>query len=77
MQINPEANARQIAESWVNGNISRVIDQLKNDHPGLTAMVIVQGTYDGLLTVADCNTICDLLIDDRYKRLQGETTCNK
>jgi len=75
MIISPEANACEIAKSWVNGNRSWVIDQLKNDHPGLTAAVIVQGTHSSILTAADCNAITNLLVADRHKQHnEGETT---
>ena len=72
MVIDPDANALELAQSWVSGNHNDVIHQLKTDHPGLTAAVIVQGTHDRILTAADCNTITNMLIDDRVEQYRNE-----
>ena len=38
MRIDPEVAASDLVKSWKNGNKKSVIDALKNDHPGLTAL---------------------------------------
>lgn len=59
---------------WRNGNRKAVIDALEEEHPGLTATFIVSGVQwpDGALrlTVADCNTISNLLTDRRTELFQ-------
>ena len=68
--IDLDVCASELAESWINGNKSWVISMLKNDHPGLTALLIVQfGPFgDNLLSVSDCNEIANRVIDDRAER---------
>lgn len=56
-------------ESWKNGNRNDVIETLANDHPGLTAMFLVQGTDEDILTSTDCDMVTNLLIERRKERL--------
>ena len=69
--IDLDATSSDLAKSWVNSNQSHVIRTLKNDHPGLTALLLVQhGPWcDGILTQGDCNSIANRLIDDRADRV--------
>ena len=62
--VDHDISYTELAESWVNGNRSWVIDNLKMRHPAITALVIVQGSQDGLLDLGDCNSIANLLRDD-------------
>ena len=72
MKIDPDVTASELIESWINGNLAYVIDALSSDHPGLTAMVIVQGIHDRLLDAGDVNSITNMLLDRRvslYKEM--------
>ena len=69
-QIDCEVSASELIESWKNGNTGYVIDKLARDHAGLAAVMIVQGAQDRTLTVSDCNSIANLLIDKRRERCQ-------
>jgi len=64
MKVDHDVSATELAESWVNGNRSWVIDNLKYRHPAITALTIVQGAQDGLLSVGDCNSIANMLMED-------------
>ena len=70
LKIDPDASYRELCEAWKNGNKVDVLDKLANDHAGLTAIVIVQGSQDRLLTLSDCNEICNGLIDRRRRICQ-------
>jgi hypothetical protein len=65
IKIDDSVSYTDIIESWKNGNKSDVIRKLANDHAGLTALVLVQGSQDRLLTLSDCNEITNRLIDAR------------
>lgn len=67
MKIDTDILAQEIIDSWVNGNITWVIDKLSTDHAGLTALVLVQGASDRSLSLADCNSIANRLIDRRQE----------
>lgn len=69
VSIDDEVSARELALSWKNGNKSDVLNKLKGDHPGLTALLIVQCSQDRLLTVEDCNEITTSLIEARRELL--------
>jgi hypothetical protein len=69
VSIDDEAYATDLIASWKNGNKSDVINKLASDHPGLTALVIVQGCTDRLLSVSDCNEIANRLTDARRELL--------
>ena len=68
--IDPDVIAADLTESWHNGNRKYVIYKLREDHPGLTALLLVQfgPMCDGLLTREDCNAIANLLVDERMER---------
>lgn len=65
--IDLEVSASELAESYINGNRNGVIQQLENDHPGLTALLLVQHGpgCGGKLSQSDCNTITNRLLDAR------------
>jgi hypothetical protein len=71
MKIDPEVSVSELLDNWVNGNRSYVIAKLESDHPGLTALFIVQGTIDGCLKASDCNSVCNRLIDCRMGIVNG------
>ncbi len=59
----------ELLKLWKN-NKSAVVRMLKEDHPGLTATFIAQGLADRHLTIADVNTIANLLTEERMKFFQ-------
>lgn len=69
ISIDDEVSYTDLIESWKNGNKTDVLDKLAGDHAGLTALMLVQGSHDRLLTVADCNEITNKLIDRRRELL--------
>jgi hypothetical protein len=72
MRISPDTTVSSLIESWINGNRKDVINTLADDHPGLTAVLIVQGLADGRLKRTDANAIANLLIDRRVDMLREE-----
>ncbi len=71
MKIDPEANVMDMLRSWTNGNRNDVIEALANDHPGLTAMFLVTGIGEKMLSRADANHITNTLIDRRVALAQS------
>jgi hypothetical protein len=69
IRIDDQVSANDLIDSWKNGNKSYVLNKLANDHPGLTAMVIITGAIEKRLTLADCNEITNRLIDMRLELL--------
>lgn len=71
-KIDPDASLYELGVMWKQGHHERVINRLKRDHPGLTAMLLVQlgPLCDGMLNKSDCNMIANHLIDDRMERCQ-------
>lgn len=67
--INPDITVSELIASWVDGNQAWVLQQLLNDHVGLTAVLLVQGLADGTLSKADANRIANRLIDARLTAL--------
>lgn len=65
IQIDPDAIASKLVEKWVSGQKQEVIQRLSADHAGLTAMVIVTGSADRKLALADCNELTNRLLDAR------------
>ena len=72
MKINPDINIQELVNSWINGNRIHVLDILENEHPALTAMMLVVGSYDRTLNVNECNTITNMLSDRRLVMIQKE-----
>lgn len=64
-KIDLEVSARELVATYINGNRNEVIDALSTDHPGLLALVLVQGVQDGKLSRSDFNTIANRVIDRR------------
>lgn len=60
-----EITVTELVEMWQSRKKTEVIDILKNDHPGLTAVFLVQASQDGHLKRTDLNEIANLLIDAR------------
>lgn len=78
MNINPEIGYTEVIAMWKSGDHRRFVEILENDHPGLTALVIVQGCQDGNLTRNDANRIANLLIDSRQEMFKrGEAVNNE
>ena len=65
--IDAEVSVTALLETWKNGNLSDVYDALTSDHAGLTAMFMLEGIRNKILTQTDCNQIVNRLIDDRVK----------
>ena len=66
--IDSEVLVSDLVEQWINGNRVYVLDILESDHPGLTAIMIVQGSQDRALSIEDCNSITNMLIDRRQQQ---------
>ena len=64
MSVDHDVSGSALIESWINGNKGWVINNLKMRHPAIAASVIVQGAQDGTLTLGDCNSITNMLMDD-------------
>jgi len=71
--INPDAITTELIDAWKAGQEAQVINCLAADHPGLTAVMIVQGLHDRSLTGSDANSIANQLIDSRANELQEQT----
>lgn len=57
---------------WCEGKHTTVVDILDNEHPGLTALFITQGTLDRMLAVADVNEATNRLMarrQDKFNKL--------
>jgi hypothetical protein len=70
-EIDLDTSAQELAEQWRNGNCNAVIRALQGDHPGLTALLIVQlgpCCGEGYLSADDCRRIANRLIDNRAER---------
>lgn len=65
--IDPDAQARAIIDSWINGNRNEVIQALANDHAGLTALVLYMGFEENQLSVNDLRILINNLIDLRIE----------
>lgn len=65
-------NISQLLKTFINGNRNEVIDTLEADHPGLTAMFLVVGIHSKRLDRADCNVVCNLLMDRRKAKFLAE-----
>jgi hypothetical protein len=72
MTINPDINVEQLLTNWTNGQKSSVFDALSNDHPGLTALVLMEGIRRKVLKVTDVNHIVNILIDRRVEALHEQ-----
>ena len=72
MTINPDINVEQLLTNWTNGQKSSVFDALSNDHPGLTALVLVEGIRRNVLKVTDVNRIVNILIERRVEALHEQ-----
>lgn len=71
--IDLDTSARGLAEQWLNGNTSDVINALASDHPGLAAVLITRHgpcCGDGYLTAIDCRVIAQRLLDRRGELAQ-------
>lgn len=58
-------SARELCSQWKNGNKTEVITTLAEAHPCVTALLLVTGATEKLLTLEDCNSITNLLVDTR------------
>jgi len=58
-------SVRELLRKWSDGRQAEVIRTLVAAHPCVTAVMLVTGTTEGLLTLADCNAITNLLVDNR------------
>lgn len=65
--IDVEISVSQMIENWKNGNCKEVLEALKEDHPGLTAMFMLEGIRSKVLKEIDCNRIANILIEDRME----------
>lgn len=66
IHIDTDAIVSELIDQWQAGRKDDVIQQLKTDHAGLTAMFIVIGCGPGgPLSVGDANEVTNLLNDDR------------
>lgn len=72
MTIDPEISIAQLQEKWTSGNCTAVLDALSNDHPGLTALFLVEGIRTKRLNQSDCNVIVNHLIDQRVAQLRQQ-----
>ena len=63
--IDLDRNCGDLLAQWRNGNRNDVVAALRDDHPGLAVLLIVQGAQDGTLSRDDCNVIANRLIDAR------------
>lgn len=70
-EIDGDITVKELADMWLNGNRKEVIDRLENDHPGLTAMLLIQGRLDHDLGATDCNAIANMLMDRRKARFDA------
>ena len=71
LRIDPEITATDIFRLWRDGRYEEAIDILEKDHPALTALVLVQGSHDRVLSASHCNSIVNLLIERRQKQVQA------
>jgi hypothetical protein len=67
MVIDPNLTVKSLLVDWKNGKKTQVIETLAQEHPAMTALLIVQGSHDRELLVEDCNEITNLLIERRQK----------
>lgn len=58
-------SVRELCDKWHNGHRNEVIALLATAHPCVTAMALVVGATEELLTLEDCNSITNLLVDTR------------
>ena len=72
MTIDPEINVAQLQDKWTNGDCSDVLNALSNDHPGLTALFLLEGIRSKRLNQSDCNVIVNHLIDQRVAQLRQQ-----
>ena len=72
MTIDPEISIAQLHEKWTSGNFAAVLNALSNDHPGLTALFLLEGIRSKMLNQADCNGIVNHLIDQRAAQLRQQ-----
>lgn len=73
MKIDPEVNVMDLLTNWVNGNRKDVLCSLENDHPGLTAMFLITGIGEKMLSRTDCNIVTNLLMDQRIEKAQSDS----
>jgi len=71
MKIDPDANVMDMLRAWENGNRNDVIKTLADDHPGLTAMFLVTGIGEKMLSRVDANYITNTLMDKRVALAQS------
>ena len=72
MTIGPEISIAHLQEKWTSGNSAAVLTALSNDHPGLTALFLLEGIRSKRLNQSDCNVIANYLIDQRVAQLRQQ-----
>lgn len=58
----------KLCRQWRNGECEQVLEMLEAAEPCVTAMLLVQGSLDGLLTTQECFTITNKLVDRKVSR---------
>lgn len=54
---------RELWDKWNRGDFQEVVDFLATAHPARTAVFIVQGAQDRVLTTTDCNLLTNRLME--------------
>jgi len=64
-RVDLDVSARDLVETWINGNRNEVIKALTDDHPGLTALFLHHALEKKGFDRSDFNTVVNRLIDYR------------
>lgn len=75
--IDPDITSRQLITQWKAGEHKQVIRALASDHPGLAALLLVQGFQDKQLKLTDLNHITNELVDLRKAATKKQLVCCK